>query len=225
MGGTGGERGRTDTTSTTQADQDTQAAPQPQAPQAPQRERRMTSQFGEWLDAAVAAKGWDMATLADRAGIARSTLSMLRPPSERTPSPATCRKLARALGVPETLVLEIAGHIQPQDVSRSIHAVTGQAILEHRDPETGETSTMQLPARILPVDAVELAKLAVHNISPDVLSEESKWRVSQLIDALTNAQRLEEPAGGTAGGTAGDTDRAIPSGSGELPRLPPAERK
>jgi transcriptional regulator with XRE-family HTH domain len=66
----------------------------------------MGTAFGRRLVTLREARGWDQRTLARRARVTQGYLSKLEAGAKRNPGLAIARKLAKALGVPVTALLE-----------------------------------------------------------------------------------------------------------------------
>ena len=68
------------------------------------------NEFHNWLETVLELEGISIKAAAERARIGTSTLNELV--NKRTrPSDRTCRRLARAFGVPELHILHLAGYI------------------------------------------------------------------------------------------------------------------
>ena len=65
--------------------------------------------FGEWLNEQILARNWTQAELSRRSGISRGTINKIIEREVKRPFLSTCKKIARALGLPEAVVLKRAG--------------------------------------------------------------------------------------------------------------------
>ena len=65
--------------------------------------------FGNWLRAEIDRRGWSQADLVARADVPRGTVSRWVN-NVSIPPPDYCRRIAEALGIPESVVLGKAGH-------------------------------------------------------------------------------------------------------------------
>ena len=69
--------------------------------------------FTEWLQGELNQRDWTQADLADRAGIGRSSLSMVMS-KKRQPGKDMCRAIAATLQLPEEVVFRHAGLLSPR---------------------------------------------------------------------------------------------------------------
>lgn len=69
------------------------------------------SPLGEFIEHHVQRRGWSLRTLAMYANLAPSTVANAVS-ARHTPSPETLRKLAETLGVDESHLLRLAGHLE-----------------------------------------------------------------------------------------------------------------
>jgi transcriptional regulator with XRE-family HTH domain len=72
------------------------------------------SDFSVWLESELKARDWRQADLTKRSGINSGLLSQILS-RQRRPGPDACRKIAKALGLKESQVFEIAGLMKDTD--------------------------------------------------------------------------------------------------------------
>jgi transcriptional regulator with XRE-family HTH domain len=72
------------------------------------------SDFPAWLEGELKARDWRQADLIKRGGINSGLLSQILS-GQRRPGPGACRKIAKALGLKESQVFEIAGLMKDTD--------------------------------------------------------------------------------------------------------------
>lgn len=161
-------------------------------------EQRRAHRFLTWLDSAMQARGIvEDARLAQMCGIAKSTITHWRG-LENVPSFDVCKALARALSVPPLVVAFYAGHVEPEDL-RVVARATGDALvisdaLHHGTEAETEWGAAPLPASsaLTSDDAMARAKLAIQ-LMPS-LTEEAKWQIIGVLEALVAAAEMRERA-------------------------------
>lgn len=72
----------------------------------------MNAKFSEWLQEELDKRGWSQSELSKRAGVARATISNVLS-GMRQPGPELCGAIARAFDVPQTVVFQAAGLMDP----------------------------------------------------------------------------------------------------------------
>lgn len=80
--------------------------------------------FAQWLESEMKARGWRQADLIKRSGISSGLLSQILS-GQRRPGVDTCRAIARAFGLSDMQVLELAGLA---DAGQQKHGATVEAI-------------------------------------------------------------------------------------------------
>ncbi len=75
------------------------------------------SDFSTWLESELKARDWRQADLIKRSGISSGLLSQILS-GQRRPGVGTCRAIAKAFGMKEIQVLEIAGLASDNDLTK-----------------------------------------------------------------------------------------------------------
>src|ERR1700687_699564 len=97
--------------------------------------------FGKALRTCRAIKGWDQETVAERAELSKSYVSLIES-GRRTPSVGAVKKLARGLGIPEDLLVLLATDLSSlpiregktyDQLARSLLLLLAEADSEKRD--------------------------------------------------------------------------------------------
>lgn len=69
--------------------------------------------FSDWLSITMREKGFSQSQLAAKSGLSRQAISNFVN-QVSLPNPDSCRALAKGLGIPDSMVLEKAGHLRPK---------------------------------------------------------------------------------------------------------------
>lgn len=92
--------------------------------------------MGEYLRQQMEARGWNIPRLAEACDVNPGLVARWVTSNTRyrvTPSPASCEKIAAALGVDLDDLLEMAGHRRRRDESRAVVSALRQAVRDQLD--------------------------------------------------------------------------------------------
>ena len=122
---------------------------------------RATSALGQWIIEECAARGLSWAAASRRAGVDKSTISLII--RGQRPGLDTCRALAAAFNVPTEQVLRLAGHLEGSQSPLPLSPAVRSLALEV------EQLPPQAQARVLDVwrAALEAIRSVAEDARPD----------------------------------------------------------